>query len=57
MKQEEKQLLISQIQERHKIIYPHLSERGKRLWAASEAATIGRGGDTIVTEATGISLV
>ena len=57
MKQEEKQLLISQIQERHKIIYPHLSERGKRLWAASEAATIGRGGDTIVTEATGISRV
>ncbi|MCP4110251.1 MAG: ISAzo13 family transposase, partial [Desulfobacteraceae bacterium] len=35
----------------------HLSEKGKRIWAASEAVTIGYGGDTIVSEATGISRV
>jgi hypothetical protein len=39
------------------MINAHLSERGKRIWAASEALTIGRGGDTIVSKATGISRV
>jgi len=57
MKPEQRQALIAQIQQRHKIINYHLSERGKRLWAASEAITIGRGGDTIVSNATRISRV
>jgi len=57
LKPERRQALISQIQQRPKIICSHLSEIGKRLWAASEAITIGRGGDTIVSNATGISRV
>jgi transposase len=57
MKTKQRQELISQIQQRHKIISSHLSERGKRLWAASEAMTIGRGGDTLVSKATNISRV
>jgi transposase len=57
MKTKQRQELISQIQQRHKIISSHLSERGKRLWAASEAMTIGRGGDTLVSNATNISRV
>ena len=56
MRLEQRQALISQIQQRHKIIRSHLSEIGKRLWAAASEA-IGRGGDTIVSDATGISRV
>ena len=32
-----------------------LDERGKRLWAAAEARSLGRGGATRVAEATGMS--
>ena len=53
----QKENLINQVQQRHNLIAAHLSEKDKRLWAASEANTIGRGGDTIVCEATGISRV
>ncbi len=53
----QKENLIKQVQKRHDSIAAHLSEKDKRLWAASEANTIGRGGDTIVYEATGISRV
>jgi transposase len=57
METEHRQELTSKINQRYGIICAHLSERGKRIWAASEAITIGRGGDTIVCEATGISRV
>jgi hypothetical protein len=57
MNSEDKQTLILQIKNRHKILSAHLSEKGKRIWAASEAVTIGHGGDTIVSKATGISRV
>ena len=53
----QKQGLLAQIKQRHRLMDAHLSERDKRLWVASEAITIGRGGDTIVTQATGISRV
>jgi hypothetical protein len=33
----------------------HLDERGRRIWAASEAEALGHGGVTIVYEATGMS--
>jgi hypothetical protein len=33
----------------------HLDERGRRIWAASEAEALGHGGVTIVHEATGMS--
>lgn len=57
MNSEQRRALNSQIRQRYKIIHAHLSERGKRIWAASEAITIGRGGDTIVCNAIGISRV
>ncbi len=57
MNSEQRQNLISKIYQRYKIINAYLSEGGKRIWAASESITIGRGGDTIVCEATGISRV
>lgn len=57
MSLEKRQALISQVMQRHQVMCAHLSEREKRIWAASEAITIGRGGDTIVSEATGISRV
>ena len=57
MSPEKRQELISQIKQRHQVIMPYLSENILRIWAASEAITIGRGGDTIVSEATGISRV
>lgn len=57
MSLEKRQALILQVKQRHQVMCAHLSEREKRIWAASEAITIGRGGDTIVSEATGISRV
>jgi hypothetical protein len=33
----------------------HLDERGRRVWAASEAQSLGHGGVTILHEATGMS--
>ncbi len=57
MKPEKREALVAQVKQRHEAIHAHLSEKAKRIWAASEAITIGRGGDTIVSEATGISRV
>jgi hypothetical protein len=55
--QRQKEDLINQVKQRFHLMAAHLSEKDKRLWAASEASIIGRGGDTIVCEATGISRV
>jgi hypothetical protein len=33
----------------------HFDERGRRIWAASEAEALGHGGVTIVRKATGMS--
>lgn len=57
MNLKQRQALISQVERRYKVMCAYLSERGKRIWAASEALTIGRGGNTIVNKATGISRV
>jgi len=57
MSPEKRQELISQVKQRHQIMMAYLPENTLRIWAASEAITIGRGGDTIVSEATGISRV
>ncbi len=57
MKAEKRQAHILQVRQRYQIICAYLSENSKRTWAASEAITIGRGGDTIVSEATGMSRV
>jgi Rhodopirellula transposase DDE domain len=40
---------------RFQAIWPHLDEKGRRLWAASEAKAIGRGGLKLVHGITGMS--
>jgi transposase len=43
------------IGERFRALAPELSERGRRIWAASEARAAGRGGIAAVARASGIS--
>jgi transposase len=43
------------IQQRYEMLSPSLNERTRRLWAASEARVIGRGGVAAVVRATGLS--
>jgi hypothetical protein len=43
------------IGERFRALAPELSERGRRIWAASEARALGRGGIAAVSRASGIS--
>jgi hypothetical protein len=43
------------IQRRFELLARHLDERRRRLWAASEALAIGRGGASAVARATGVS--
>jgi hypothetical protein len=45
----------SMIAERYRALGPELNERQRRLWAASEASSHGRGGIAAVVRATGIS--
>lgn len=47
--------LIRSIQQKYLSIKPFLSERSRRLWAAAEAKTLGRGGKVIVSKATDLS--
>lgn len=47
--------LLEQIQARHGAMWVHLDEKGRRLWAASEAIAYGRGGAKILHEITGLS--
>jgi hypothetical protein len=43
------------IREKFQVIRPVLSERARRLWAAAEARSLGRGGLSAVAAATGIA--
>lgn len=44
------------IRERYRAMAPLLDERQRRCFAGAEAAVIGRGGQTVVARATGLSL-
>jgi hypothetical protein len=46
---------IDQMRTRFETIWPHLDEKGRRLWAASEAKAYGRGGLKIAHDVTGMS--
>lgn len=46
---------IDQMRTRFATIWPHLDEKGRRLWAASEAKAFGRGGLKVTHEVTGMS--
>ena len=43
------------IGDRFRLLAGELDERALRLWAAAEAATLGRGGTAVVARATGIA--
>lgn len=45
------------IAEKYATLEPVLDERARRLWAATEARAIGRGGISRVAEATGLSRI
>ena len=47
----------SELKERVAQIWPHLDERARRLFAASEAKLMGHGGVTAVSRACGLSRV
>jgi len=48
-------IAINQMRSRFETIWTHLDEKGRRLWAASEAKAHGRGGLKMVHEVTGMS--
>lgn len=43
------------LREKYAALAPLLDERRRRLWAAAEAQALGRGGQTLVAKATGLS--
>ena len=45
------------VSKRYELIFPYLTERTKRIWAASEAIALGRGGNTLVSSITKISRI
>jgi transposase len=47
--------LVERIREKYHAFVGELNERGRRLWAAAEALSLGWGGITAVAQATGIS--
>lgn len=47
--------VVSVISKKYHLIKPHLNERGRRIWAATEAKAIGSGGRNIVNKATGLA--
>ena len=55
MKLVERKYEIEQVQRKFLALQDCLTERGRRLWAATEAHSYGYGGITLVAEATGIS--
>lgn len=48
---------VKVISEKYTTLEPVLDERARRLWAATEARAIGRGGVSRVSEATGLSRI
>jgi len=46
---------ITTLRRKYRAVAPGLTERSRRLWAASEAAALGHGGIAVVERATGIS--
>src|SRR5436309_2573933 len=49
--------VVQWIAEKYETLRPSLHERARRLWAAAEARSLGRGGIAAVMAATGISSV
>lgn len=48
---------VHRVKEKFASISPYLNERSRRIWAATEARSYGRGGISVVHQATGLSRV
>ena len=48
---------IRNIQDTYQILSPHLNEKARRLWAASQARDLGWGGVSTIADLTGLSRV
>jgi hypothetical protein len=46
---------MKSLREKYALMLPELDERGRRLWAATEALAVGRGGVATVAQATGLA--
>ncbi len=46
---------MATLREKYQALAPALTERTRRVWAASEARALGRGGPALVAQATGLS--
>jgi transposase len=55
MKQQERAKILTAVRQRFAVLEPFLTEQTRRVWAVAEALAIGRTGNTIVAEATGMS--
>ena len=55
MNWQEREALLTAVRQRFAVIAPYLTEQSRRMWAAAEAEVIGRYGNTIVAEVTGLS--
>lgn len=55
MEQKSAKEQIAIVGQKYEAMQPYLNERSRRIWAASEARTLGYGGQKIVHEATGLS--
>src|SRR6266436_844986 len=47
--------IVEWLREKYEALKPLLTERSRRLWAATEAASLGRGGIAAIVSATGMS--
>jgi transposase len=48
-------VVVEWLKEKYEVLRPSLNERSRRLWAATEARSLGRGGVVAVMAATGMS--
>jgi hypothetical protein len=55
MTPEERATFLTAVHQRYRVVAPYLTEQTRRVWAAAEAWAIGRHGNAIVSEATGLS--
>jgi hypothetical protein len=55
MKRANREAVLGAVRERFGCMAPFLTEQTRRFWAAAEALAIGRGGPTLVAEATGLA--
>ena len=55
MTTQERTDVLTAVRQRYQVIAPYLTEQTRRVWAVAEALAIGRRGNAIVSEATGLS--